>query len=64
MICGHGHEQKFRYPYPKDSKKIQMRALSLACDTKYKLLTVLRRWNSENLSPYVWALTEHFSDIF
>ena len=21
MICGHGHEQKFRYPYP---KKIQM----------------------------------------
>ena len=24
MICGHGHEQKFRYPYPRDSKKIQM----------------------------------------
>ena len=20
MICGHGHEQKFRYPYPRDSK--------------------------------------------
>ena len=24
MICGHGHEQKFRYPYPRESKKIQM----------------------------------------
>ena len=24
MICGHGHKQKFRYPYPRDSKKIQM----------------------------------------
>ena len=24
VICGHGHEQKFRYPYPRDSKKIQM----------------------------------------
>ena len=24
MICGHVHEQKFRYPYPRDSKKIQM----------------------------------------
>ena len=24
MICGHGHEQKFRYPYPRNSKKIQM----------------------------------------
>ena len=24
MICGHGHEQKFNYPYPRDSKIIQM----------------------------------------
>ena len=24
MICGHRHEQKFRYPYPRDSKKMQM----------------------------------------
>ena len=24
MICGHGHEQKFRYPYPRDTKKIQL----------------------------------------
>ena len=24
MICGHGHEQKFKYPYPQDSKIIQM----------------------------------------
>ena len=24
MICGHGHEQKFKYPYPWDSKIIQM----------------------------------------
>ena len=24
MICGQGHEQKFRYPYPRDGKKIQM----------------------------------------
>ena len=24
MICGHEHEQKFRYPYPQDSRKIQM----------------------------------------
>ena len=24
MICGHRHEQKFRYPYPRDSKKIQI----------------------------------------
>ena len=24
MICGHGHEQKFKYPYPRDSKIIQM----------------------------------------
>ena len=24
MICGHGHKQKFRYPYPRDSKKFQM----------------------------------------
>ena len=24
MICGHRHEQKFRYPYPRDSKKIQV----------------------------------------
>ena len=24
MICGHGHEQKFRYPYPRNSKKIPM----------------------------------------
>ena len=24
MIFGHGHEQKFRYPYPRDSKRIQM----------------------------------------
>ena len=24
MVCGHGHEQKFRYPYPWDSKKTQM----------------------------------------
>ena len=24
MICGHGHEQKFKYPYARDSKIIQM----------------------------------------
>ena len=24
MICGHGHEEKFKYPYPRDSKIIQM----------------------------------------
>ena len=24
MICGHGHEKKFKYPYPRDSKIIQM----------------------------------------
>ena len=24
MICGHGHEQKFQYPYPRDGKIIQM----------------------------------------
>ena len=24
MICGQGHEQKFKYPYPRDSKIIQM----------------------------------------
>ena len=24
MICGHGHEQKFKYPYLRDSKIIQM----------------------------------------
>ena len=24
MICGHGHEQKYKYSYPRDSKKIQM----------------------------------------
>ena len=24
MISGHGHEQKFKYPYPRDSKIIQM----------------------------------------
>ena len=24
MICGHRYEQKFRYPYPRDSKKIEM----------------------------------------
>ena len=24
MICGHGHEQKFKYPYPRDSKIIQI----------------------------------------
>ena len=24
VICGHGHEQKFKYPYPRDSKIIQM----------------------------------------
>ena len=24
MMCGHGHEQKFKYPYPRDSKIIQM----------------------------------------
>ena len=24
MICGHGHEQKFQYPYPRYSKIIQM----------------------------------------
>ena len=24
MICDHGHEQKFKYPYPRDSKIIQM----------------------------------------
>ena len=24
MICGHGHEQKFKYPNPRDSKIIQM----------------------------------------
>ena len=24
MICGHGHEQKFKYPYSRDSKIIQM----------------------------------------
>ena len=24
MICGHGHEQKFKYPYPWDSKIIQI----------------------------------------
>ena len=24
MICGHRHEQKFKYPYPQDSKIIQM----------------------------------------
>ena len=24
MICGHGHEQKFKYPYPRDSKIIRM----------------------------------------
>ena len=24
MICGHGHEQKFKYPHPRDSKIIQM----------------------------------------
>ena len=24
MICGHRHEQKFKYPYPRDSKTIQI----------------------------------------
>ena len=24
MICGHGHKQKFKYPYPRDSKIIWM----------------------------------------
>ena len=24
MIFGHGHEEKFKYPYPRDSKIIQM----------------------------------------
>ena len=24
MICGHEHEQKFKYPNPRDSKIIQM----------------------------------------
>ena len=24
MICGHGHKQKFKYPYPRDSKIIQI----------------------------------------
>ena len=24
MICGHGHEQNFKYPYLRDSKIIQM----------------------------------------
>ena len=24
MICCHGHQQKFKYPYPRDSKIIQM----------------------------------------
>ena len=24
MICGHGHEQNFKYPYPRESKIIQM----------------------------------------
>ena len=24
MTCGHGHEQKFKYPYSQDSKIIQM----------------------------------------
>ena len=24
MICGHGHKQKFKNPYPRDSKIIQM----------------------------------------
>ena len=24
MICGHEHEQKFRYSYPRDSRRIQM----------------------------------------
>ena len=24
MICGHGQQQKFKYPYPRDSKIIQM----------------------------------------
>ena len=24
MICGQGHKQKFKYPYPRDSKIIQM----------------------------------------
>ena len=24
MICGHGHEQQFKYAYPRDSKIIQM----------------------------------------
>ena len=24
MICGHGHDKKFKYPYPQDSKIIQM----------------------------------------
>ena len=24
MISGHGHEQKFKYPYPRDNKIIQM----------------------------------------
>ena len=23
MICGHGHEQKFKYPYPRGSNIIQ-----------------------------------------
>ena len=24
MICDHGHKQKFKYPYPRESKIIQM----------------------------------------
>ena len=24
MICGHRRKQKFKYPYPRDSKVIQM----------------------------------------
>ena len=24
MICGHGHEQKLKYPYSRDSRIIQM----------------------------------------
>ena len=24
MVCAHGHEQKFKYPNPRDSKIIQM----------------------------------------
>ena len=59
MICDHGHEQKFKYPYSRDSKIIQMPYPRAEAIDQIPALCP-RRFYSTLMGALVWILLAKF----